>query len=65
METPEILDEKNLGYAISKRVLSDFNIEVLDPKSKYYLLKPLEEKSQNILQDKNLSETKELGILSQ
>lgn len=37
VETPEILDEKNLGYAISKRVLSDFNIEVLDPKSKYYL----------------------------
>jgi hypothetical protein len=37
IETPEILDEKNLGYAISKRVLSSFGIEVFDPKSKYYL----------------------------
>jgi hypothetical protein len=37
VETPEILDEKNLGYAITKRILSSFGIEVLDPKSKYYL----------------------------
>jgi hypothetical protein len=37
VETPEILDEKNLGYAISKRILGSFGIEVLDPKSKYYL----------------------------
>jgi hypothetical protein len=37
VETPEILDEKNLGYAVSKRILGSFGIEVLDPKSKYYL----------------------------
>jgi hypothetical protein len=37
VETPEILDEKNLGYAITKRILGSFGIEVLDPKSKYYL----------------------------
>jgi hypothetical protein len=37
VETPEMLDEKNLGYAITKRVLGSFGIEVLDPKSKYYL----------------------------
>jgi len=37
METPEILDEKNLGHAISRRILGSFGIEVLDPKSKYYL----------------------------
>jgi len=37
VETPEILDEKNLGYAISKRILGSFGIEVLDPQSKYYL----------------------------
>jgi len=37
IDVPEILDEKNLGYAITKRVLGSFGIEVLDPKSKYYL----------------------------
>jgi len=38
VETPEVLNEKNLGYAISKRILGSFGIEVLDPKSKYYFL---------------------------
>jgi hypothetical protein len=37
VDVPEILDEKNLGYAITKRVLGSFGVEVLDPKSKYYL----------------------------
>lgn len=37
IDVPEILDEKNLGYAITKRALGSFGIEVLDPKSKYYL----------------------------
>lgn len=37
VNVPEILDEKNLGYAITKRALGSFGIEVLDPKSKYYL----------------------------
>ena len=37
VDVPEILDEKNLSYAITKRVLGSFGIEVLDPRSKYYL----------------------------
>jgi hypothetical protein len=37
VDVPEILDEKNLGHAITKRILGSFGIEVLDPKSKYYL----------------------------
>jgi hypothetical protein len=37
VDVPEILDEKNLGYAITKRILGSSGVEVLDPKSKYYL----------------------------
>lgn len=37
IDVPEALDEKNLGYAITKRAFGSFGIEVLDPKSKYYL----------------------------
>jgi len=37
IDVPEILDEKSLGYAIHSRVADIIGIEVLNPKSKYYI----------------------------
>jgi hypothetical protein len=37
IDVPEILDEKSLGYAIHSRVADVIGIEVLNPKSKYYI----------------------------
>ncbi len=37
IDVPEILDEKSLGYAVGSRVADIIGIEVLNPKSKYYI----------------------------
>jgi hypothetical protein len=37
IDVPDILDEKSLGHAIHSRVADIIGIEVLNPKSKYYI----------------------------
>ncbi len=37
IDVPDILDEKSLGYAVGSRVADVIGIEVLNPKSKYYI----------------------------
>jgi len=37
IDVPDILDEKSLGYALHSRIADIMGIEVLNPKSKYYI----------------------------
>jgi len=37
IDVPDVLDEKSLGYAVGSRLADFMGIEVLNPKSKYYI----------------------------